>query len=742
MNRWKPYTGLYLRSKDNFSTDRYKKKIQRKKNRVRAKYNRKLEKHAGKELRLKKINKKLTKKLSVLGTRDTLGTSLMLSLNEPPVWLDDSLTSLSVKQISLLLESKGYFNSRIETITKYQRRGRVANVTYKITENEPHLLNHINFDIKDTTIRNIIAKSSIKTHLQKKENYNVQTISEERERIYNLLRNQGYFDFHRQYIRFRVDTLSKKYKADVDVTISNPPGKDLHKQYRIKTVKVYIDKKIDQLTDTIIYNDVIYYHDKEKFSKKILNSEIALKPGELYALNKAQFTRNNVGNLQIVKFVNINFIKKDTANLTAIINIKTHKRYQVSSELGANLNVSQGQSIPGPYANIKLKNRKLFRGFESLEANANYTIQGQVRLTQPDLIIRSREYGGNLRLNFPRLLVPLKITQSNFLRSQNPFANSIYKSTKIELSYGNIKRPEYTRSNLGIEFKYQWQKGDFEKFTFSPFTLNIVDTPEKTPEFNDFLKDLSERNGINLIESFSPSIISYLSFGYIWSNIDLTKNRNSSLLKTNAELGGITTSLIAPLFGSREKILDLPFYKYYRLSADLRKYLPVTKYSNIVFRLSGGYEKPILGSDVLPYEKYFFTGGVSSNRAWEARRIGPGTFQTPPNDINYERPGEILFESNIEYRTKVSGVFHTAFFIDASNVWSNNAETTRPGSQFNISQIHRTIALGGGLGLRFDFSLLIFRLDLGYKIYDPAQQSFQRFKPLNPLYNFGIGYPF
>jgi len=243
-----------------------------------------------------------------------------------------------------------------------------------------------------------------------------------------------------------------------------------------------------------------------------------------------------------------------------------------------------------------------------------------------------------------------------------------------------------------------------------------------------------------------------MTVGYMWNNIDLSENKNSTLFRIGGELGGIIPHVFDKFSNGDNHIFDqlsnetisLPFSKYFKITTDTRKYIPVSKYSNLVLRIAGGYEKNILGSDFLPYEKFFFTGGVSSNRAWRARRVGPGTYNATGSqqNINFERPGEILLEGNIEYRTKISGFFHTAFFIDASNVWTNKEEQTRPGSQFDITNLHRAIALGAGTGLRLDFSLLIVRLDFGWKIYDPSIQEFITFKPFDALANLGIGYPF
>jgi len=123
-------------------------------------------------------------------------------------------------------------------------------------------------------------------------------------------------------------------------------------------------------------------------------------------------------------------------------------------------------------------------------------------------------------------------------------------------------------------------------------------------------------------------------------------------------------------------------------------------------------------------------------------------------DDSFEQSGEILLETSIEVRRNLFGFINGAIFIDAGNVWTIREEATRPGSQFKIDSFLGQIAIGSGVGLRFDFSFLVLRLDAGVKIYDPARPSGTRFiwddgfkfgafaNTETVVYNLGVGYPF
>jgi outer membrane protein assembly factor BamA len=108
----------------------------------------------------------------------------------------------------------------------------------------------------------------------------------------------------------------------------------------------------------------------------------------------------------------------------------------------------------------------------------------------------------------------------------------------------------------------------------------------------------------------------------------------------------------------------------------------------------------------------------------------------------------------MEWRQKLFGFVNYALFLDAGNVWAN-----RPGAseaaQFKTNTFLSEFGVGTGFGLRFDFTFLILRLDIGMKVWDPARPASDRFvlgntrfigpygKNSEPvIYNIGIGYPF
>ena len=204
-------------------------------------------------------------------------------------------------------------------------------------------------------------------------------------------------------------------------------------------------------------------------------------------------------------------------------------------------------------------------------------------------------------------------------------------------------------------------------------------------------------------------------------------------------------------------------YQFLKLNFDYRKTKPLNPNTTFAYRINAGIAKPYSDNAVLPYEKYFFAGGSNGIRAWRPRRLGPGSFTPldstetgPLVNYDFEQQGEILLEGSVELRKNLVGFIDYALFFDFGNIWTIRNDNSRPGSQFELDRFYKEIALSGGLGLRFDFSFLVLRLDAGIKLYDPARPEGRRFILSKDFYeapftaaasepvvfNIGIGYPF
>ncbi|NNF04258.1 MAG: BamA/TamA family outer membrane protein, partial [Rhodothermales bacterium] len=196
------------------------------------------------------------------------------------------------------------------------------------------------------------------------------------------------------------------------------------------------------------------------------------------------------------------------------------------------------------------------------------------------------------------------------------------------------------------------------------------------------------------------------------------------------------------------------YRQYVRFAMDMRRYVPLTGRSLVALQGVLGAAHPVGQSDVVPFDRRFYSGGASSVRAWRLRELGPGsaTFASEADSLVGEGTnilgGDIKLEASIELRTTLirsllDADWILALFVDAGNVWLGPRNPGGPQGRFRIDEFPGEIGVGSGFGLRLAWEFLIVRLDAAYKVHDPRRQG--EFLPdglSEPVLQFGIGHTF
>lgn len=671
--------------------------------------------------------------------------NVLMRWGEPLAIYDSNLTNNTIQKFKLSLYSKGYFDNRIAHSTK--QNGNFVRSIYTIEEGAPYLVDTVLVQISDSIVDNVLSERI--TEIRKSENYSQNVLTTERDGINEFLKNNGYYNFSREYVSFDIDTAYGDHRVAVRTVIKNQISSDRHHQFTIDSVNFIINEATSVQNDTLLYsqnfNGTQYTAQEPFYKPKVINRRLFLHSGDLYSKENTFDTQRQLANFDVFKFINVNY---DSTGGRFIANIFTQPlpRYQWTNEFG--INVSQG--FPGPFFNTTFKKRNIFRGLENFELSGRVGIEGVAPATEIDDIYRSIEAGVNAALIFPKFILPIRAIKREKFGHLNP-------KTKLSLGYSLTDRPEYNRKNANFTTTYSWGRALNTVYNLSLTDVSIIDS-DLSKDFSDRLDTLAI-NGSNLINAFEPSFVSSMSFFVIknFNNYGLA-NHNSSYLQLFLESGGTTQNVFSTAELNNQ---GLETYKFLKFNADYRKVSPVSKSAGVAFRLNAGIAAPYGDNDILPYEKYFFAGGSNGIRGWRPRRLGPGSY-TPLNDdgaitYQFEQSGEILIQASIEFRRNLFGFVDWAYFIDAGNIWTINEDNTRPGAHFKGDSFFKEIAVASGLGLRFDFVFLIIRFDAGLKVYDPARPEGKRFiltdgfndapfdnrqntEPV--IFNIGIGYPF
>jgi len=151
-------------------------------------------------------------------------------------------------------------------------RGGKAKVYYLINPGfSRYTIRNVTYSIKDPTIYSIVLSkkhSGSNSLLQPGNYYDEETLSEERERLTKILKNEGYYYFAKEYIFYTVDSALGTKQLNITLSIKNfkkQISSDSiieinHNRYSINNVYVqtnYSSKRSNTSADTTLFND--YY---------------------------------------------------------------------------------------------------------------------------------------------------------------------------------------------------------------------------------------------------------------------------------------------------------------------------------------------------------------------------------------------------------------------------------------------------------------------------------------------------
>jgi outer membrane protein assembly factor BamA len=694
----------------------------------------------------------------------------ILYAGEAPVFLDTFQVKISKEQIKKYLFTKGFFYANVkDSIFKKERKkirlkinDKIAIVIYKIKKSNRYTINELNYKIDDEALAYHYYQDTINSLIKKGNNYDADVLQIERERITQVMKNNGYFEFAQDFIHYQIDTNLNCNKINLTLSIKKISIKTEqadsflrknHTRYYINKIYVipnYIALNKTGYTDTLIYDDVIFLlNEKFKYKKRDIANKIMFHSGEVFNNDLAEETYSKLSDLRVFKNVNLIFDKapesEDKLNCTIQLIPVLKQNFIIESEV---TNTSNNLGIAGSFV---YQNKNLFKGAELLELKLRGGVTAQQNLVK-DTVTTSAEnflnsfntiqFGPEFNLFIPKQLFPFTI----FKFQKNASPKTIFTS-----SLNFQKRPEFYRTLSNISYGFQFKRNEFVKQMFVPFEFSIV----KAALSNSFRTNLLNSKDNFLINSFTDHITTVSRYTFTFNN-QTSKTTNKLKVfhyaKIDFESGG---NILRGFFNAKNetkdnsgsyRIIDIPFAQFLRVAFDYRIFKNIRKLSKLVFRATGGFGKPLDNLKVLPYEKSFFSGGPNSIRAWRARTIGPGSYNQK-NDANFDKIGDAQLEFNIEYRFNIYKFLNGAWFLDAGNIWILNEDKNKPGADFKINRFYKEFATGSGFGLRADFSFFILRLDAAFKLFDPTYDENNRFtfdkKPLkNTVLNFGIGYPF
>ena len=441
--------------------------------------------------------------------------------------------------------------------------------------------------------------------------------------------------------------------------------------------------------------------------------------------------------------------------------------------------------------------RNIFKGAETLQISALGAVGASRDGSKTeDQLFDINEFGSDIKLNIPRIFFPIN--------TDKIIPKYMLPTTQLSLGFTGQKNIGLDKQTFNGRISYGWSPKKNKNNNFDLLNLQYVRNLNPSNYFNVYqnsfnrleaialntyptpseylIQNSSGENtlNINYADDFISLLISDTTFEIsnpneyrstkniserknrliqdnliLASNFNLIKDTRDnafdndfSIFRLKLELAGNLLNATSDLIGLDKnengefEINNVAFSQYIKSEFDYIKLWNIGRNNVIALRTFIGIALPLGNSNSIPFSKSFFAGGSNDNRAWTAYNLGPGR-----SDNNNEfNEANLKLAFSLEHRYKLFSKLDGAFFIDAGNIWNVLDDVEDPKAIFNSIKSLNDIAVGSGIGLRYDFDFFILRFDTGFKTYNPTYPKNQRwlkdFNFSNAVYNIGINYPF
>lgn len=668
-----------------------------------------------------------------------LGKWIAKTFGSAPVLMSWVNPELRTSVAQSVLRKHGYLGGTVSYMVEQQKNPKKAKIAYTVNMNElstVDTLEYVNFpSLSDSLIRLHVDEARIKPG----DPFDVSALDAERSRLSTLFRNNGFYYYQPSYASYLADTLAVPGKVHLRLQLAdNIPAAANHKWYIGKMNVNIMKQSMEQLRDTFTYRrlTLAFNGRKPPIRARLLLRHLRLLPKQQFSYDAYMESADRLSNSGQYSSVQFAFTPQDTTALCDTLDMTVscvlNKPYEAYVETNYS-NKINGRT--GPEIVVGFKKKNAFRGGEVIDLNLHGAYEWQTNGQGSDY--NSYEYGTDLSVFFPRMIVP-------FLK---PYRYYNTPNTTVRASTNVVNRPGYFKMHTASgDWTYKWQPTDRKKHEFSPLTIKYQHLTYATHKF-DSIMYATPYLYATMQDIFIPKMI------YSFTYTSPKKYRNPIYWNITASEAGNILSLGYMAAGKKwgdegKEMFKNAYAQFFKIESDFTKTWATGLKSQLVGHINVGLVYSYGNMKATPYSEQFYVGGANSIRAFPVRSVGPGSYYTDEARLSYlDQTGDMKFLANLEYRFNLFGNLYGAAFIDAGNVWGLKDDGYRSGARFKLKNIAKEMALGTGVGVRYDLEFLILRLDWGVGLhmpYDTGKSGYyniRRFKDSHSLH-LAVGYPF
>lgn len=671
-----------------------------------------------------------------------MGKWIAKNLGKSPVLMSNVSPELRTSVAQQVLRNHGYFHNTVSYELVPQKNPKKMKIGYTVSLNQLLTIDTLAYTGFPTEQDSLIQSAAGETLITRGTPFDATTLESERTRVTSLLRNNGYYYYQNDYASYLADTVTKPGTADMRLQLVDDLPDKANRKWYIGKIQIDFHKQFgEELKDSFDHRffKIRFNGKRPSLRPRVVLSQMKLRPRQLFSYDNYTQSVENLNGLGLFSMTNVTFTPRDTTDtcdtLDVTLDFTFNKPYDFYVETNFRNRVNGRM---GPELVIGFTKRNAFRGGELLDINlhGSYEWENGNNTNGVSSGVNSYEYGADASVEFPRMILPFKLRRRYYTTP----------STTAKVSVDVLKRPDYFKMHtFSGEWTYKWQRTATSLHELSPLTIQYQHLTYTTAKFDSIMSE-----NPYLYTTMRDVLIPKIRYTYKYTSVGKLHPLTWEL--TVSEAGNIV-SLGYMAAGKDWAEKDKQMFKnsyaqFIKIETDLTKTWQLSETAQVVGHVSGGVIWSYGNSDTSPYSEQFYVGGANSIRAFTVRTIGPGSYTTEIAKTSYlDQTGDIKIQLNLEYRFRMFGSLYGAAFLDAGNVWAMRDDGYREGAKFQFKNVIKEMALGTGVGVRYDLDFLVLRLDWGVGLhvpYETGKSGFYNIPKFNDSHSLhlAIGYPF
>lgn len=604
-------------------------------------------------------------------------------LGAPPVYFDSSNIPIDISALRGFYTANGFFKTGFDYRYEIDTTDGEVNLTYIIDERERSTYGSYKLFGLDNVPAHVMEFIYKAVYVSPAEYYSEEFIQSKLNEILSIFNNQGFIYTEFDSIIVIKDTINNK--ADLHYYFTPD------KQYFIDSIVV---RKSGEGADEV--------------NSQLLRDMTGLTVGDYFNLEKLRRSQVRLYRSGLFSSVSVSTPLKDSISGTRIPLI-VDGTIGLMNELAPELIMNNQQRAFNIGLGISYIRKNFFGDARKLTVKSSFGVQDIFTVDFGNVIERFSFRDTTLLGYFDSRII---------LEQAFRYRRPIYATLENYLTID--KQTNFNITRYGSKLSLEFEMARYAFLNFLKTSYNVEVNNEYYRTFNDSL----DRKLISVIGAeFGSSTVDNIIFPTKGYNLSFQVEEANSLPYLYAKATG-------------DSYDDALFYKVVVTNTIFGSY---GRKRNYIFasKLKVGHLQAFVGDyGGIPLNRTFYAGGSNSVRGWRSNELVPeGTPNVPgflATDKNV-KGGTFLLEGSLESRLRFVESFGVALFTDFGNTWLGYKD-------FRFNEV----ALAAGVGIRYYSPIAPFRIDFGFKMYDPADKKWIFGKKVfdNFEFHFGIGEAF